>query len=167
MTKAIDLTGQRFGMLLIIKFQRGWRNQRAWLCQCDCGGQSVVLTGSLRTGKTKSCGCRERDAKIEAAITHGQSHTPVYNRWQTMLRRCDNPKATGYKYWGGRGIKVCDEWKDFAVFHKYIQEVLGPQPTSKHSIDRRDNDGHYEPGNLRWATRSEQNRNRRPPRSVK
>lgn len=143
----INLTGQRFGRL--VATQRAPHARRVhWRCACDCGGEAVVSADRLRSGKTGSCGCRR----------HGQSRLPEYRVWATMLERCRRPRAANYHNYGGRGIGVCERWLDFDAFYA----DMGARPSPKHSIDRIDNDGNYEPGNCRWATASEQNRNKRP-----
>ena len=130
-----------------------------WLCQCDCGKEVIVRGASLTTGNTKSCGC----LTTANAVTHGKSRTDEYKAWGTMLQRCTNPRATGFDRWGGRGITVCERWR--RSFENFLVD-LGPKPSPQHSIDRINNDGNYEPGNCRWATKQEQIWNSRVPRWI-
>lgn len=166
---AFDLTGSVFGRLTVIgpgRRQRyGKRTRLLWVCLCSCGTRSEVLSRHLRTGATKSCGCLGREALVaasEKASTHGQARRRArsreYNTWLAMIDRCHNEKSKSFPSYGGRGIFVCKEWRDsFEAFFVYI----GPRPPGLDSIDRIDNDRGYEPGNVRWATRKQQQRNMR------
>ncbi len=141
---------------------------RRWRCRCECGTVTNVQPGHLVSGKTRSCGCLQKEAarrpateRQKAAVkaartTHGKRQTPEYNSWAAMWSRCTNPKNSHYAHYGGRGIMICAEWKTFERFY----DNMGPKPTAKHSIDRVDNDGNYEPSNCRWATSSQQAKNR-------
>lgn len=156
-----QLEGHRFGKLLVLVFA-GTNNhhQSAWLCKCDCGNRRTILGRSLRTGNTKSCGCLLAVGSGEGHVKHGHSrrgkHTPEYNSWRAMNKRCSNPNTPGYKNWGGRGIKVCKRWLKFENF----LADMGPRPAFT-SIERRNNDGDYKPSNCYWATRKEQRANQR------
>jgi len=116
---------------------------------------------NLRTGSAKSCGCLMRESRARRARTHGMVGTPIYYVWDAMIQRCTNPKHPSWANYGGRGITVCERWLKFENFLAGV----GKRPREGLSIDRKNNDGHYEPGNVRWATRTEQNNNRRPRKS--
>jgi len=147
----IDLAGKRPGRLEVLFYVGGNR----WVCVCECGARVVVLGASLRKGRTKSCGCLAR----ERATKHGMSRSRAYGIWKAMMQRCYNPNCSAYAYYGGRGIIVCECWHSFVNF---LIDMGEPPPGL--SIDRINNDGNYEPTNCRWATPSEQNQNRRPPK---
>ena len=152
-----DLIGQRFGrltVLLPVWFIK--RRQKAWLCSCDCGSATVVLTGSLRRGCTKSCGCLQREQAGTQRLTHGQRHSRTYESWKHMKSRCSNPNYQYFASYGGRGIAVCERWEKFENF----LADMGERPPGK-SLDRIDNEKGYCPENCRWATHSEQMKNRR------
>jgi hypothetical protein len=158
--KLIDMTNAKFGRLTVVQRDNNdARGQAKWRCLCACGVVVVVYGVNLRKGHTKSCGCLHDEVRVSAKTTHGGRDRPEYEIWSSMKKRCGNQNHHAYSRYGGRGIAVCVRWgADFAAF---LADV-GPRPSPKHSLDRINNDGNYEPGNVRWATASEQAKNRRP-----
>ena len=160
-TTLIDLTGKKFGRLMVLKrvFPPNTKNKAYWLCQCDCGNTIVCASRNLREGSTKSCGCLQREIAKERATVHGFSGEPLYHVHNMMKQRCFNPNNKNFKDYGGRGIQVCKEWLDYAEFRKWATENGYKQGLS---IERINNDGNYCPENCTWITLSEQQKNRRP-----
>ena len=148
--KKIDLTGQRFERLKVIKeVGRSSGGHVQWLCECDCGKTTVVASNNLRQGKIVSCGCNKR----EKATKHEQWGTRIYRTWSNMVQRCTNPNSKFYKLYGGRGITVCQEWtEDFKAFYDWAM-ANGYQEELQ--IDRIDNDKGYSPDNCRWITHAQ------------
>lgn len=157
--RATDLSGARYGRLTVVAKAAEKRGRHtAWICRCDCGAETVVSRHSLTSGNTNSCGCYNKDINAARFLKHGQHRNPAYHCWQAVKNRCLRPGSAGYEDYGGRGITMCPEWRDdFAAFLR----DMGPRPSRRHSVDRIDNDGDYEPSNCRWATQSEQNLNQR------
>lgn len=148
--------GTRFTRLVVVGVAD--RRRHSLVCRCDCGAERIVIASCLLRGTTKSCRCLHRDTAHLKSRIHGGTKTPEWSAWRDIIARCENPKVRSYADYGGRGIKVCAEWRnDFAAF---LRDV-GPRPFPELSIDRVDNDGHYEPGNCRWATAKQQANNKR------
>lgn len=165
MGKRKDLSGRVFGRLTVLS-DRGLNADRkvVWECLCECRAVVEVSSANLLRGATRSCGCLARDlsaARGAARATHGHSRrtgrSGEYSSWMAMIGRCTRPCVSKYENYGGRGIAVCDRWMSFDAF----LADMGPKPTRRHSIDRIDSNGNYEPGNCRWATPTEQSSNSR------
>lgn len=154
-----DLKGIRFERLVALREHPVRKNGSiCWVCKCDCGNKTIVTSTKLRIGHTRSCGCLSKEITSKMRRTHGGSRTDLYVMWSAMKRRCQKPNVKSYKDYGGRGISVCDEWEDYAVFRKWANENGYEKGLS---IDRIDNDGNYHPDNCRWVTQKENNENTR------
>lgn len=171
MGQFIDLVGQVFGRLTVVSREEiPGSNRFRWLCLCTCGKHTSVVGSALRGGITRSCGCSPLGVKAatmgdtmrRANTTHGASKTVEYSAWAQMLDRCHNPRYKKYADYGGRGIKVCARWR--ASFENFLED-MGPRPVGK-TLDRKDNDKGYSPGNCRRATREEQQNNTRTNRRL-
>ncbi len=159
-TSATDLTGKKFGRLLVLKetAERGKYGHIKWVCKCDCGKVKTIFGYSLTQNNAKSCGCLNK----EIITKHGRWRTREYMSWQNAKARCNYSNSINYHNYGGRGIKMCKEWEN--SFDKFFKD-MGECPKGK-QLDRINNYGNYEPSNCRWATRSEQNFNRRTKQQI-
>lgn len=160
--RLVEMVGQKFGCLTVVSREPRARGQAYWRCVCDCGGEKVTAGQSLRIGATTSCGCLRPDRSRKNATRHGHAatgkETPEYKAWNSAIQRCTNPNNKSFPHYGGNGIKVCKRWRQ--SFEAFLAD-MGPRPSSNHSLDRYpDRRGHYEPGNVRWATQDQQSENR-------
>ena len=156
---AIDMTGKRYGMLTVIRYAGHNKNgNRVWECKCDCGTIKMIEGSPLRKGITVSCGCYHKRDITERETIHGMSDTRLHNIWNHMKQRCSNKNNTAYKYYGGRGITVCNEWSnDFMSFYSWAMQN---GYTEELTIDRIDTNKGYDPSNCRWVSRKVQMNNR-------
>lgn len=159
-----DLTGQRFHRLEVVRKDITKHTGRVWwICKCDCGNTISTAGRYLTDGDTKSCGCLNTEKATERVYKHGMAHSTEYRSWSAMVQRCTNPNTVAYKNYGGRGISVYEPWR--TSFEKFF-EYMGPKPTSKHTLERIDNNVGYQPGNVMWATRTVQARNKRNSKQI-
>ncbi len=160
MAKLVNIIGEKFHYLTVIgRAKNGLHGTARWSCRCICGVETVLPSQRLRSGRVKSCGCKKSEMISARFMTHGNStrkgHTLTYKAWAVMRARC-RPGHEKADYYFKRGIKVCERWDDYSKF----LEDMGEKPSSSHTIERFDNSKGYEPSNCRWATWTEQNRNR-------
>ena len=150
-----DITNLKFGYLTVLSKQ-GVKGSN-WICKCDCGNIKIVTYTNLTLGYVKSCGCYRKQQATQRMLTHGQCYTKLYKVWSGMIQRCGNPKSISFKNYGKKGIKVCDEWRDFTNFYKWSMENGYKDSLT---IDRKDNTKNYEPSNCRWVDYKTQGNNR-------
>jgi hypothetical protein len=155
-----DYTGEKFSLLTAVSFSHCDGRRSFWNFHCDCGNDFETRIDSVKRGYTQSCGCLRIERVSAACKKHGESNTKMYKVWAGIKDRCFREGAHSFKHYGGRGITMCSEWAEsYETFRDYIYTELGEKPSPQHSIDRINNNGNYEPGNIRWATQSEQRRN--------
>ena len=170
MPPLLNLVGQKFGRLTVVDRAENDKHKKPmWLCLCDCGNTKIVKGEKLKRKDggeslpTRSCGCYRKEVTSARSATHRLRGAPEYSVWSGMKARCTNPKEQNFEFYGGRGITFCERWSSFKSFY----DDMGQRPTPKHSIDRVDVNGSYEPDNCRWATQKEQSENKRKYKSNK
>lgn len=160
MPAAKQLDNQVFGRLTVIERFRSRYGRVTWLCRCTCGVLHEAVSHALTSGHTKSCGCWKDERNISTQPTHGHAKrghkSPTYYSWASMWTRCTNPNVKSYKDYGGRGVRVCERWKNF----EHFLADMGERPTDR-TLDRKNVNGNYKKSNCRWATRKEQAMNTR------
>lgn len=163
-----DLSGNRFGRLVVLELEKPINRRTMWKCRCDCGNIVTVDAYSIKSGHTKSCGCLHREVAKETITKHGLSHSKVRRTWKNMISRCENKKCSQYGDYGGRGITVCEEWHDLEIFAKwaYANGFSEEKTKSEQTIERKDVNGNYEPSNCCFVTMKEQNNNKRNSRRI-
>lgn len=160
---ALTKPGDMYGRLTVTKQIESLNGRSRFECLCSCGSIHFVLGQNLRNGDVQSCGCFQKESASEVHTRHGRTGSTEHDIWRSMKQRCCNPNKRSYSRYGGRGIKVCDDWShSFEAFYR----DMGPRPSMQHSLDRIDPNGHYEPSNCRWATKVEQQNNMRSNRIV-
>lgn len=158
MGRKIDLTGQRFGRWTVVSQADSKNGDTVWNCVCECDKKKVVVGYTLTKGKSLSCGCLRKELASDRVSIHGYCGTPEYVVWLHIIARCENENSKDFHNYGGRGIKMCEEWR--SSFETFLAD-MGERPSPEHSIDRIDVNGNYEPLNCRWATQEVQSRNKR------
>lgn len=165
-----NMVGLVFGRLTVVEEAGISKGRKTiWACRCECGEVTRVVGDSLRGGKTRSCGCLQSERSSASNSKHGMSESSEYAIWKGIIQRCTNPSTKAYPNYGGRGITICDRWlygeANLSAFECFLSDI-GRRPSEKHSVDRINNDGNYDPGNCRWASRKSQARNQRTNRIV-
>ncbi len=158
-----DHAGEKYGRLHVLapihRRKPSGKKVVDWLCRCECGNESRQASADLRSGKAKSCGCYKTELMVARNTTHGRTGSPEFWIWCGMIDRCERPGNKSYKNYGGRGIKICERWR--SSFGAFLSD-MGPRPTSKHTIERVNNDDNYQPNNCCWLPKRLQSKNRRP-----
>jgi hypothetical protein len=162
-SRAVEkMVGQRFGQLVVLEPSGvNEHDKRLWRCQCDCGQETITITGQLTSGRTKSCGHLKAERSAMGNPKHGGRYSKAYSSWMNMKGRCDNPELPQYENWGGRGITYDPRWAEFENFYADMGD-----PPAGTTLDRKDNNGNYSKNNCRWADRRTQRLNTRPPKST-
>lgn len=155
--KKEDLKGRIFGRLFVIK-QDNTSKRVKWICKCECGNYKSISATHLKSGATTSCGCYQKEKASESNKTHNKTHSSLYNRWKSIKQRCNNPNNKSFPNYGGRDIKICEEWMNFENFYNW---AINNGYSKELQLDRIDNNGNYEPNNCRWAKAIDNNHNRR------
>ena len=156
-----DLTGQKFGRLTVISRSPNIGKKAAWLCKCECGKESIVTSTHLMSGHTTSCGCYNKEVVSAMKKRHGMTQTKIYREWRAMISRCSNGNVRSCADYGGRGITVFARWANsFETYYDYVSKLPHFGEVG-YSLNRIDNDGNYEPGNVEWADRIAQANNKR------
>lgn len=163
MSKLVDLIGRTYGRLTVISRDGDMYGKVAWVCKCQCGAELRVSGADLKSGNKSSCGCLKIEVTRLKNYSHGLANSAEYKTWRRMKERCYNRNAINYSDYGGRGITVCQRWRE--SFKDFYND-MGPRPGPKYSIERKNVNAGYSKGNCRWATRKEQDRNKRNNRHV-
>ena len=159
----VDLTGKRFGRLMVVRYEKRIKKFWYWLCVCDCGNETVVSASNLKSNHTKSCGSYKEEKSREKKKTSKPHYASLRIKWDSMKARCLNQNSQDYHRYGGRGISICEEWMDFEKFYEWS---IKSGFEEKLTIERKDVNGNYEPSNCEYTTRKEQARNRRNSKTV-
>ena len=153
-----NISGNKYGYLTAISFAGRIKSKYMWAFRCDCGNEVVLGSDAVKRGGTSSCGCKHGELISKAKTKHGFTEHPLFSIYLGIIARCEHPQRKEYKNYGGRGIKICPEWRN--DFLRFVKDV-GERPSDAHELDRENNNGNYEPSNVRWVTHKENQQNRR------